>query len=337
MKKHSEHGFHFVQRYAESLDSTKKNLLPLVRNAGRSSNHTVVVMVSNFGQSDLLKNFVCRARSLGISLKHVLVFCTDKPTKRIAKSLGLHAYHDVFLFQNISTKYAETYGDKAFSEMMLVKVVAVQWVNSLGFNVLFQDLDVVWYEDPLEFFRSFHHDWDMVFQEDGARSVRYAPFSANSGVYYVKSTPKTRHFMTQLVHNSDLVLSTRSHQQALTALLVEHTSMYGLKVKTLTRDLLPGGFHFHRDFDYMKRLFARQESPVLFHMSWTENKENKVKFFQQTALWYVLSDCLNNTAKVSTKSCCSKEPLVMCHYRDKPSAKPCPDSPQQVKNAKSFW
>lgn len=56
-------------------------------------------------------------------------------------------------------------------------MLCVQLVNELGYDLLFQDADVVWYKDPLEYF----HDkalpeFDIYFQDDGSRQERYAPY-----------------------------------------------------------------------------------------------------------------------------------------------------------------
>jgi len=79
--------------------------------------------------------------------------------------------------------------------MMFAKVVCVQLITLLGYDLLFQDVDVVWYKDPLPFFHNntspISH-FDIYFQDDGAHSLRYAPFSANSGFYYVRNNDRTR-------------------------------------------------------------------------------------------------------------------------------------------------
>lgn len=41
---------------------------------------------------------------------------------------------------------ANAYGDKIFTRVMFAKVVCVQLVNELGYDLLFSDVDVVWYE-----------------------------------------------------------------------------------------------------------------------------------------------------------------------------------------------
>lgn len=95
----------------------------------------------------------------------------------------------------------------------------------------------------------------------------------------------------------------------------------------------------------MKEVIEGKRSPYIFHMSWTKNKDNKQRFYQQLGDWYVNEDCVNkpleelaiNGKKDLTEHCCASEPIVLCHYRDKPSKISCKDSPSIDKNGKSFW
>jgi hypothetical protein len=198
-----------------------------------------------------------------------------------------------------------------------------------------------------------HARSDIFFQDDGGHSVRYAPYSANSGFYYVKYNTRTRHFLTSLLMAGDLVLKTDSHQQALIALLAEHVSLYGLKAKVLSRDMeeFPGGYQFNqKSGNFMRALFNGTIHPIIFHMSWTLNKDNKLLYFQQMGEWYVQDVCVNKkvneiTGTIDnavesdlTPTCCSAKPLISCHYRDKPSVIPCKESPAIDKGKrKSFW
>ena len=146
-------------------------------------------------------------------------------------------------FGNMPSEAARVYGDRRFVAMMLAKVFCVQMVSMLGYDFLFQDVDIVWFKDPLEYFKSIPV-FDVYFQDDGAHLTPYAPYSANSGFYFVRHNDRTQFFMTSILMAGDLVLKTDSHQQALTAILSEHASVYGLKAKVLSRDLeeFPGTF-----------------------------------------------------------------------------------------------
>ena len=141
-----------------------------------------------------------------------------------------------------------------------------------------------------------------------------------------------------------------SHQQALAALLDEHSSLTGLRVKTLAGLNFPGGYHFHRkkEIGFMKDIVTGKHVPYLMHMSWTTNKDNKLLFLKQMGLWYAHPVCesgggVNEAKKLKDgerldSACCSAKPLISCHYRDKPSIIPCNDSPMVDKGkTKPFW
>ena len=65
--------------------------------------------------------------------------------------------------------------------MMMANVRCAHLVNALGCNLLFQDADVVWHRDPLLHLEENFEGWDVVFQDDGARTQQFAPFSPNTG------------------------------------------------------------------------------------------------------------------------------------------------------------
>ena len=232
-----------------------------------------------------------------------------------------------------------------FTQMMFAKVVPVQLLNMMGYDVLFQDVDVVWWKNPLEVFhdkKSKLFDFDILFQDDGARTVRFAPYSGNTGFYYVRHNKRTQYLFTQLLYNGDLIKETNSHQQALTALLNEHSSLTGLKVKTLDSENFPSGFHYHRAKPLMKKIVEKKHTPYLFHMCWTKNKDNKILFMEQMGMWYMNKLCTGSKAidaldVTQVSSCCSAEPRVECHYRDKPSVISCKDSPPIDQGRPSFW
>ena len=184
---------------------------------------------------------------------------------------------------------------------------------------------------------------------------------------------------TSLLYHGAFVRKSKSHQQVLVQLLLEHSSMFGTKVKVfdkLETDMFPGGYHYHQHWDTIRDIVDGKSNAYLLHMSWTENKDNKLKFFRQMVChtcniimvvlcnillhqtlnilfflarflqgeWYLQDHCISNDFKgeeVTVGSlishCCSAEPIFSCHFRDKPSRKPCWDSPCIDKRCRSFW
>lgn len=348
--------------YLQNITQTLDKLRPIA--ASVAVDNTIVVMVCNHGQSELLLNFACaaRARGLDTALEAVLVFATDEETRDLAIGLGLSVFYDPVVFGEMPKEAARAYADVKFRAMMMAKVYCVQLVSMLGYDLLFQDVDIVWLRNPLEY---FHNDtssandevspdyYDVYFQDDGNHAIYYAPYSANTGFYFVRHNDKTRYFFNSLLLAGDLILTTKSHQIPLVALLQEHASMYGLKVKIFSRleNDFPGGHAYHRRKDFMKDYFAGHVNPYLFHMSWTKSKINKGKFFEQMGEWYLRDTCAQKTAQhildlpdgtsVNQQSlvepCCMATSVVKCHFRDKASKIPCNDSPAIDKNGRSFW
>jgi Nucleotide-diphospho-sugar transferase len=150
--------------YLQKLEVTLERLKPIA--ASVSHEKTVVVMVCNFGQSELLFNFVCSAQARGLDLSNVLLFATDIDTSKLAESLGIAVFDVKDAFGDMPTGAAKVYGDRTFQGMMFSKVYCVHLVNALGYDVLFQDVDVVWYRNPIEFFHNSESgDFDLYFQD----------------------------------------------------------------------------------------------------------------------------------------------------------------------------
>jgi hypothetical protein len=113
----------------------------------------------------------------------------------------------------------------------------------------------------------------------------------------------------------------------------------------------PGGFHYHKRKEFMKKMIKGERSPYIFHMSWTENKDNKRKFYQQLGNWYLNEQCIEKTydeidipknedssATDISNFCCSAQAIIKCHYADKPSKTSCKGSPLIDKKwGSSFW
>lgn len=230
--------------------------------------------------------------------------------------------------------------------MMYIKVVSVHLVTQLGYNVLFQDVDVVWFEDPVKWIMSGSADgdaggFDAYFTDDGARSARYAPWSANSGLYYLRAGPRTQYLITSLLYAGDNILSSHSHQQALTSVLAEHSSLYGLSIKIVSREDFPGGKSYHHDKPYMKKWMEGELEPRAFHMCWTLNKDDKILYLQQLGLWFLGVDAKDLVRDGAGEGTCLSEATVECWYPDKASDKRCKGQDHKLgtkdKNKPTFW
>ena len=78
--------------YLDTLDDVISKLSPIAKKVAKDN--TIIVMTCNMGQSELLMNFVCGAKSRGFDLSNILVFPTDVETKDLAEGLGLATFYD---------------------------------------------------------------------------------------------------------------------------------------------------------------------------------------------------------------------------------------------------
>jgi hypothetical protein len=103
-----------LKDYLERLPSILERLKPLAQQAAGSGN-TIVVMVCNFGQSELFLNFVCSAKARNLDLSRVLLFATDDEMMALAETWGVTAFAVGDDFGEMPKKAARAYGDKVFA------------------------------------------------------------------------------------------------------------------------------------------------------------------------------------------------------------------------------
>jgi hypothetical protein len=87
-------------------------------------------------------------------LSTVLVFATDLETKELVERLGMTVFYHKTIFQHLPSDASDTFGDQTFSDMMKAKVMCLQMFSLLGYDLLFQDADVVWFKEPLPYFHN---------------------------------------------------------------------------------------------------------------------------------------------------------------------------------------
>ena len=84
-------------------------------------------------------------------LSNIVLFATDIETYNLASNI-LHiqnVFYEDSIFGTIPKEYSESYADETFSKIMFAKIYSVHLVSQLGYNFLFQDVDVLWYKNPL--------------------------------------------------------------------------------------------------------------------------------------------------------------------------------------------
>jgi hypothetical protein len=192
----------------------------------------------------------------------------------------------------------QAYLDAVFVDMMWYKAFSVWLILKLGYNVLFQDLDIIWFKNPFPYFHNFIKDFkrdhpgqqppEAFLSDDGQRTtVRYAPFYANSGFYYLISNPKTVNLAWNIMGSFDVMQSSGSHQNVFTMKLMEALDFGSLHTQSLHLHNFSNGATFHHEKKYFSKIKNKEVVPYMFHMCWTANKADKLKYLKESLMWYV--------------------------------------------------
>ncbi len=136
--------------YLSNADSMAAELKPILERI--AINKQLVFSVVNAGQSTLLLNFACAARSHGLDISRMLVFVLDEESKELAEWLGMAAYYNQKFLGELPSSDPTSFGDTTYTHIIVAKFIGPHLLSMLGYDFLSQDVDVIWYKDPLTFF-----------------------------------------------------------------------------------------------------------------------------------------------------------------------------------------
>eukprot|EP00850_Spirogloea_muscicola_P017041 SM000142S00555 [mRNA] locus=s142:267194:271360:- [translate_table: standard] len=151
----------------------------------------VVILIGvTYAYRDLLINFVCRLQTLQVT--NYLVVALDVDLYKFAFAQGLPVYYDKDVGDG-----SKTYGDCEFNSACFrsatkLKSRAVLKVLKAGFSVLWSDVDIVWFTNPLPDLMKYgpgvlatqSNEPNHTLASNGLRRI-------NSGFYIAISDPKT--------------------------------------------------------------------------------------------------------------------------------------------------
>ncbi|EJK48369.1 hypothetical protein THAOC_32844 [Thalassiosira oceanica] len=147
IRKHWQSLLIFLEHLDDVLDDVRKIIDErLAKLTAISNRHQpIIAMTVNKGQSQLLANFLCAARSKNLDVSRILVFVTDAESEAIVRNLisddhsSPMVYFDRYNFESVPLGGDnETYGDATFTAMMWVKILSVLYISLLGHDIMFQ-------------------------------------------------------------------------------------------------------------------------------------------------------------------------------------------------------
>jgi hypothetical protein len=287
--------------FLKHFDEINADFEAKVASHGIRAGDDLVAMVVNEGELDLFLNFACSCRLHNISMNNVLAFAGSSGIVPFIEATGAMAlFHPGYA--SVSRRASTDYLDRVFVDMMWFKAFSIFLVLRHKINVLFQDVDLVWFREPMKYFHDYlrDHQAEMTmsgtptlafFSDDGQRSKRYTPYFAKSGFYYLIASPRSEYFAWSIMVAMDAIQVLGSHQNVFTTRLMEAISITAGHSKILSLGDFPTGIMYHHHRGYMKRLMEKKVSPYNFHMCWTQGKPDKLIYLRKASMWYLSETC----------------------------------------------
>eukprot|EP00475_Leptophrys_vorax_P038369 TRINITY_DN6748_c0_g1_i1.p1 TRINITY_DN6748_c0_g1~~TRINITY_DN6748_c0_g1_i1.p1 ORF type:complete len:616 (-),score=150.65 TRINITY_DN6748_c0_g1_i1:53-1900(-) len=281
----SAEGDEMVADFYSHLAEMTNELRPKLEKIAKNNN--VIVMCINEGNLDLVLNFIKSAWIHNIDVSNLIVFGPPQVVDVLSRVNVSSYFHSGFgTFPNDA---AIVYGDAVFRRMMWFKISPLYIVQRLGYNVLFQDADVVWFKDPFPYLKRISAN--TIWMDDGARSERFSPVFVNSGFYFLRNNPNSLLLLQDLIASLPLLTSIGSHQEILSQILADHISRFATSVHLLPLEEFPSGMVYHHRKDLLKQMKDKQVIPYVFHMCWTSGKKDKLKYMKELGWWYLPDQC----------------------------------------------
>merc|ERR1719242_2524802 len=256
------------------------NELLLSHNITTDDEDPILLMVLNRGFRYLFFNFLCSLDHHGISevKQRILVIPTDRETEKEIDSVGgIMTFFPSFLGETllnvIDASMPRLFALGAHRWAISLQIAFVTDLVELGYNVLLQDADVVWFGNAFEYLKQPRFDrLDLQMSVDDRRDFR-GPF--NSGCIWIKSGCKTKVFMETMMHLIGLVIVGRS-DQLLWNMLIQENVFRQIHVETLSDRFFMGGYQIDVNRSSIQKGWILNTA-LLLHVSWTDDQWQKLE------------------------------------------------------------
>lgn len=263
------------------------------------SSKSIVLVAATEPYSEMLLSFACQAKSLGV--QNLLIAAFDEKLYEYTILQGL----PVFFAGKDSSSSNESsddnkvcsFGTECFRRTTKLKSQTVLMILKKGYNVLWSDVDIVWFRNPLPYLRASYGAGTLVVQSDepDLKSPANGCGRINSGFYYARADKLTITAFSEIVEHAKTtnmseqpsfnhVLCGEWGQNRIQDSQCNYTN--GLQILFLDRLLFPNGIaNGYWWFPNVTEACASNGCYVL-HNNWIRKMENKVNRQLSTRLWF---------------------------------------------------
>mmetsp|Transcript_11756 Transcript_11756/g.19120 ORF Transcript_11756/g.19120 Transcript_11756/m.19120 type:complete len:863 (-) Transcript_11756:211-2799(-) len=269
--------------YFIALDDQGDRLTRLAQLVSNEKN--IAVVTANKGMHDLLINWLCYLRRLGLT--NFLVFSVDPAHAQQLAAMGIPVVSQRNVTLNAASRNKfRFWGTVEYQKLILERTRFVHRVLQLGFNVLLGDIDAVWLKDPFPSLRpSDTDDFDIAGQRDTD--------SLCGGFLYLRNTRTTRDLWSSLhAEHEELVRDAvergrlrkeEDSEQLILEQYLKNKKFPSLKIRELDHDLFPHGQAYFEN----KTPQTKGIEPIVVHNNYIKGMPKKVQRFKEFSMWAV--------------------------------------------------
>jgi len=262
-------------------------------------------MVMNSGYALLFYNWVCSLdnNKLGYIRDKTLIIATDKNAKKHANNAGFKMVYvpdwlitdDLSIGENV---YSSMISNINYNYLVGLQVSMIRDLIHMDYNILFQDIDLVWIKDPLKYINILNNKiskniFDIITSHDHRWDDK-GPI--NSGFMFINSNCKTKSFTDNVMQFIGIPLVQGSDQRLWNKLLNTIPfrdinvhfldSFLFISGKTLY-DIMFNRFGMKFNSRNERINYIKNEAKsYIIHAAWTYDAYHKVERFYKTGHWY---------------------------------------------------
>jgi len=281
-------------------EEMRNQLVSILTEGGVAPESTVMIQSLNKGYYYHWANFVCSCDKNNIPVRnYTLVVVFDDDSYKRATAAGFMVYEPKWIPVHVDDKAASSFALGPHGIIMVFEHMMRNELIHLGYDVMFQDTDIVWRHDPMPWLMKTHPRLDIQVMYDG-RTDGVGPI--NSGFIYTRSNCRTKIYLQTMIDNIVFFLWDRASQPFVNA-LVHHRKFRQISMRLLDTQLFMNGNLWtpEKPPDNWK-----DWDPMVMHASWTGNHLDKINKWSQVDQWYLTPECPLWEPEIFTSQVCSR-------------------------------
>ncbi len=275
-----------TEPFFAAFEKDRQSRLDLIaRSRQELDDGPVVVSMFNWGYRQMVENWAASCDLHDIDCRaFTLLFPTDAKADEFARKLGFQTVYVGESYGEIPVEANDVFGDLKFRRVLFAKLAATKDMLDLGYDILRQDVDLVWSRDPRDELirRAARDSLDMLFMFDGPNPL-YNPLHYNSGFVLIRSNPFTRHAWDVVFSNYSQIFCDGGEQRVINE-VIDHLRERGLRTNQLPEKTYVNGHVISRA---MREGTGLPEQSFVVHASWTSDIKPKVEHMKKFGLWYL--------------------------------------------------